>query len=82
MSKLIGNSNPTQSERLLNYLKTHGSITQLEALNELGIMRLASRVTDLKKQGHRIEGRMARVENRYGESCRVKQYRLGDEEHA
>lgn len=79
MSKLIGHSNHTQSQRLLAYLKLHGSITQLEALSDLGIMRLASRVADLKKQGHKIDGSMATVRNRYGESCRVKKYRLGDE---
>ena len=31
-----------------------GPITSLEALNELGIMRLASRVDELRKQGNTI----------------------------
>lgn len=79
--QLIGNSNHTQNERILRYLETHGSITQLEALAELGVMRLASRISDLKRQGYEIDGKMAKVQNRYGEICRVKQYRLGDEEN-
>lgn len=70
------NSNPTQRERLLNYLREHGSITQLEAVNELGIMRLGARVYDLKKHGHRIISEMVQVSNRYGEKCRVKRYTL------
>lgn len=40
-----------QNERVLNYIKEFGSITQLDAIRDLGIMRLASRVSDLKKRG-------------------------------
>lgn len=70
------NSNPTQNQRILDYLDAHGSITQLEALKELGIMRLASRMSDLKRQGYEIESKMDVVHNRYGEKCRVKRYSL------
>ena len=41
----------TQSERIVRHLREHGSITSLEALEDYGIMRLASRVADLKKAG-------------------------------
>ena len=30
----------TQAQRVLNYIETFGSITQMEALNDLGVMRL------------------------------------------
>lgn len=43
-------SNPTQNQRVLDYIAETGGITQLEALNELGVMRLASRVSDLRKR--------------------------------
>ena len=66
----------TQNDRLLEYLKTHDGITQLEALNELGIFRLASRVNDLKKKGFDISGRMIFVRNRFDEEIRVKEYFL------
>lgn len=75
---LQGNSNPTQNERIIAYMEKHGSITQLEALNALGVFRLASRISDLRKRGYPIESKMVKVENRYGETCRVKRYRLGD----
>ena len=32
------NNNPTQAQRVLDYMKEHGSITQLEALNEIGVI--------------------------------------------
>lgn len=70
------NSNRTQNQRILDYFDSHGSITQLEALNELGIMRLASRISDLRKRGYMIESKAVVVHNRYGEKCRVKRYSL------
>lgn len=69
-------SNPTQNQRILDYLDSHGSITQLEALRELGVFRLASRISDLRKLGYPIESKMVKVENRYGETCRVKRYSM------
>ena len=69
-------SNPTQIQRLLDYLDLHGSITPKEAIDELGIMRLASRISELRKSGYEIEGKMVKVPNRYGDSCRVKCYSL------
>ena len=68
----------TQNERILAYLKKHGEITQLDAIEFLGVMRLASRVSDLRKKGYPIESKMVSVRNRYGESCRVKSYSLGE----
>lgn len=70
------NSRPTQTQRVLQYIEDFGSITQFEALQDLGVMRLASRVSELKKDGYPITGKMATVYNRYGEKCSVKRYSL------
>lgn len=72
-------SKTTQSERVLEYIKTFGSITQFEALKDLGVMRLASRISDLKDMGYAIESEIVTVKNRYGEKCHIKSYRLADE---
>ena len=69
-------SNPTQNERILAYIKEFGSITQLEALRDLGVMRLASRISDMRKKGWGIVSTMDVVENRWGEKCRIKRYSL------
>lgn len=42
---------PTQNERIMDYIKEFGSITQFEAFKDLGVMRLASRISDLKRSG-------------------------------
>ena len=69
-------SNPTQNERILEYMRTEGSITQLDALRDLGVMRLASRISDLRKQGWSIVSKREAVKNRYGEDCYIKRYSL------
>ena len=70
-------SKSTQTERVLDYIEEFGSITQLDALRDLGVMRLASRVSDLKRKGYPIESESVPVTNRYGETCYIKRYSLG-----
>ena len=58
----------TQCDRIIRHLKDYGSITSLEAMQEYGIMRLASRITDLKSRGYQITSSTKSSKNRYGES--------------
>lgn len=67
---------PTQAERVLSYMEQFGSITQFEAFRDLGVMRLASRISDLKKQGYPIKSDMETVKNRFDENCYIKRYSL------
>lgn len=69
-------SKPTQNKRIIEYINKFGSITQLEALRDLGVMRLASRISDLKRNGYSIISNVDTVENRFGEKCRIKRYSL------
>ena len=71
-------SKPTQNERILDYMNEFGSITQLEALRDLGVMRLASRISDLRKQGYKILSDTQAVNNRYGEKCHIKRYKMAE----
>ena len=65
-----------QCERILKYLGDFGSITQIEAISDLGIMRLASRISDLRKEGYPIVREMVPGQNRYGEKTSYARYRL------
>lgn len=65
-----------QTDRLNNYLKEFGSITPLQAMRDLGIMRLAARIAELKKDGARITTNSKPVKNRWGETTRVAEYML------
>lgn len=66
----------TQCERIVDYIKEAGSITQLEALRELGCFRLASRICDLKKQGYPVTREIIKVKNRYGEDVSIAKYTI------
>jgi hypothetical protein len=55
-----------------------GSISSFEAFSDLGIVRLASRIHDLKCQGYNIESEIKTSKNRFGETVSFKVYRLAD----
>jgi hypothetical protein len=66
----------TQTDRVLDYLTQFGSITALEALRDLGIMHLSSRITELRQRGYPVERDMIEVKNRFGETTRVARYTM------
>ncbi|MBO5567795.1 MAG: helix-turn-helix domain-containing protein [Clostridia bacterium] len=66
----------TQCERIVRHMNDYGSITSLEAMTEYGIMRLASRISDLKKAGYDIRSVTEAGKNRYGEPTSYSRYSL------
>lgn len=69
----------TQCDRILRHLQDYGAITSLEAITEYGILRLASRVNDLKRRGYNISAERGKGRNRYGETTYFAIYRLVEE---
>ena len=65
-----------QCDRVLQYIKVHGSITSLEAIEQIGVARLASRICDLKKAGWNIEKKNETGVNRFGEKTRYARYSI------
>ena len=65
-----------QVDRIYQYMKDFGSITQLDAIRDLGVMRLASRISDMRKDGIGIIREMETGKNRYGEDTHYARYRL------
>ena len=70
----------TQCMRILDYMRQFGSISTLEAFNDLGVARLASRIHDLKGQGYNITSETKTSKNRYGENTSFKVYKLVEKE--
>ena len=70
---------PTQNALILDYIAEFGSITPLEAMRDLGIYRLASRISDLKRLGYAIESAWQSVPTRYGTQTRIKKYSIRGE---
>ena len=48
----------SQKEQILQYLQQHGTITPIEALNEIGSFRLSARIAELREEGYHIETNM------------------------
>lgn len=63
----------TQTEKILNYIEEHGSITARQAY-KMGIMRLASRISDLRVAGYRIKTENVKVKNRDGSHSHIAKY--------
>jgi hypothetical protein len=59
-------------------LQDYGSISSLEAMKDYGIMRLASRINDLKNKGYKIISITEKSKNRYGEPTKYSVYMLAD----
>ena len=68
----------TQKDRILRHFNDKGSITALEAMKEYGIMRLTSRICELKNEGYNIKSEFVSSTNRYGEKESFSKYTLID----
>lgn len=66
----------SQADDILEYLREHPEgITPLEALDRFGCMRLAARVSDLRRAGHDVVA----VNERHAGGTHAR-YRLGDDD--
>lgn len=63
-----------QKQRVIDYIRETGSITPLEAIKELGVLRLSAVIFELKRDGHAIKSELVPVQTRYG-TAHVAKYR-------
>lgn len=67
-----------QTEQILDYMKNYGGITPMDALKDIGCMRLAARIADLRRDGHRIKGEKIEVRRRDGSKAHVMRYTVDE----
>ena len=67
----------TQKQLVLKYMEDFGSISPLEAFKDLGITRLAARISDLKETGVKINSTTESAISRYGRRVHYSRYTLG-----
>ena len=53
----------TQHEKILRYIQIHGSITTYEAFLNLGITKLTTRISELRKAGFTFISEKCKSEN-------------------
>lgn len=66
----------SQCDHILEYWRKHKYITTKTAAEELGILRLASRISDMRKRGYQIGDEYIPVHDRYGNKTHIKRYWL------
>ena len=62
----------TQTDKVLLHLEKRGSLTPLQAMDQYGIMRLAARIAELRREGHDIASEPFRTPG----GATVSRYRL------
>lgn len=67
-----------QSERIIQYINEFGSITPMEAFQDLGITKLATRVSEMSKNGMEFEKHLVTGKNRFGERVTYMRYSMRD----
>ena len=65
----------TQCQMILQYMDDFGSITPLDALREFGCMRLAARISDIKRMGIEIISEKEHAKNRYNRTVSYSRYK-------
>ena len=66
----------TQREAILQYIKDFGSITPMQAFADLGITKLATRISEMRKDGMEFRIEMVHIRNRYGKPVYFAKYSL------
>lgn len=66
----------TQRDAILQYIKDFGSITPMEAFTDLGITKLATRISEMRKDGMRFKIEMVKSRTRYGKTVHYAKYSL------
>lgn len=66
----------TQREQILNYIKVFGSITPMEAFADLGITKLATRISEMRRDGLNFKIESVKTKNRFGKSVRFAKYSM------
>ena len=68
-----------RAERVFAYMKEFGSITPMEAFQDLGYTRLACAIAEMKRDGHKVRKQYETRKNRFGQPVTYARYFLGDE---
>lgn len=65
----------TQAERIRKYLDEKGSISPMEAFMDLGITKLATRISEMIRDGEKIQKVMENGFDRYGGRVSYMRYK-------
>lgn len=64
------------AQRVLAYMSEHGSITGQQAINDLGMTELRSRISEIMRAGFPIRKEWQNSKNKFGETVSFVRYSL------
>lgn len=65
---------PTQKQLIVDYINQFGSITPMQAFADLGITKLATRVSEMRATGVDFKIESVKSKNRYGKTVVFARY--------
>ena len=69
----------TQREAIIEYIEIFGSITPMQAFADLGITKLATRISEMRKAGMDFKIETVSSTNRYGHTVQYAKYSFAEE---
>ena len=66
----------TQREAIIEYITEFGSITPMQAFSDLGITKLATRISEMRRDGLKFNIETVKRKNRYGKTVHFARYSL------
>ncbi len=69
----------SQKQQILHYMEKNGVISPIEALKYFGCMRLAARISDIRKDGHTVKTVRVNYKTEDGIPKHYHAYMLGEE---
>ena len=67
----------TTNEMILDYLRNVGPLTSAKAFEEIGTLKLTTRISELRRDGYLILQRPITKLNRYGKTITFNEYSMG-----
>ena len=68
----------TQREAIIEYITEFGSITPMQAFSDLGITKLATRISEMRKDGIKFKIEMVTVTGRYQRTVTYAKYSFAE----
>lgn len=67
----------TTNEMILDYLQHYGPLTSAKAFEEIGTLKLTTRISELRREGYLIFDRPIKKKNRWGKTITYNEYSMG-----
>ena len=69
----------TQRDAIIEYITEFGSITPMQAFADLGITKLATRISEMRKAGMDFKIETVSSTNRYGHTVQYAKYSFAED---